>query len=63
MFAKAESREDIQGVVAALGGHKLSHLFFIDNSILFCNTSLEEWSRAKSILNQYERASSQMINE
>lgn len=63
MSTKAKSRGGIQGVAAARGGNKLSHLFFADYSILFCNASLEDWSRVKSILKQYERTSGPMINE
>lgn len=50
-------------MAAAHGGNKLSHLIFVDDNILFCNATLEDWTKIKSILNKYERASAQMINE
>lgn len=63
MKIKVETRGKIQRVVAVRGGKKISHLFFADNNILFCSTTLEKWTRIKTILHKYERALGQMANE
>lgn len=63
MITKAEYKGDIQGVTAGSGDNKISHLFFTDDSILFCNASLEDWIKVKAILKLYERVSGQMVND
>lgn len=40
----------------------LSHLFFTDNSLIFCRASREECQVIKEIFKRYEQASGQMIN-
>lgn len=63
MKTKAETIGEIQRVVAVRGGKKISHLFFADDNILFCSTTLEEWTRIKTIIHKYERVFGQMANE
>ncbi|KAI5323914.1 hypothetical protein L3X38_032987 [Prunus dulcis] len=52
----------IKGVSVAQGAPILSHLFFADDSILFCNAHLSDVSNLLQILRVYEQASGQIIN-
>lgn len=61
MIHKAKSVGNIQGVATVRGGTRLSHLFFTDDSILFCRTTAEKWDRVKTILGKYERGG-QVVN-
>lgn len=63
MLSRVEHRGNIQGVATARGDNKISYLFFADNNIPFCNTSLLDWIKGKTILKNYERASRQMVND
>jgi hypothetical protein len=40
----------------------LSHLFFADDSLLFCRATFSEWCTIHEILDIYEKASGQKIN-
>ena len=44
------------------GGLKLSHLFFANDSLIFCKASLEECDALQQILKVYEHASGQQLN-
>ena len=43
-------------------GPKLSHLFFTDNSLIFCKATMEECNALQRILQVYENASGQQLN-
>jgi hypothetical protein len=62
LIRTAEQNRSITGLSIARGGFKLSHLFFADDSLLFCRASFMEWVSIHSILEDYERASGQKIN-
>ena len=47
----------IMGFPVTRGGTRLSHLFFADDSLLFCKASIFEWARIQQILQIYEMAS------
>lgn len=55
-------RGHITGLPIAKGGFRLSHLFFVDDSVLFCRATFSEWCSIQDILEVYERASSQKLN-
>jgi hypothetical protein len=49
------------GPISARGVH-LSHLFFVDDSLLLCWENLNEGRAVSQILQQYEMASGQKLN-
>ena len=53
----------LKGVVACARGPNISHLFFIDDSLIFCQETKEEYSTLISILEKYEQASCQQLNQ
>ena len=52
----------IHGIAAARRGPKISHLFFADDSLLFCRAEREECNKVVEILDCYEKASGQIVN-
>ena len=44
------------------GGPSISHLFFADDSIIFCKTTTEECDALQQVLNTYEQALGQQLN-
>lgn len=62
LMQTAEREGRISGVPIAVGGTRLSHLFFADDSPLFCRANPMEWSTIPDLLNLYERASGQQLN-
>ena len=52
----------ISGISVAQGAPTISHLFFADDSLFFCNAHLADCAYLLQILSMYERASGQKIN-
>jgi hypothetical protein len=63
LIRKAEREQTIWGIAICRGGPRLSHLFFADDSVIFCRASQHEGGVLQAILKLYERASGQKINE
>ena len=62
LLHKAEMEGHIRGVAIYRNGPKVSHLFFADDSVLFCNAKEEECQKILDIPSIYERGSGQKIN-
>lgn len=62
MLWKAEEEHNITGLSIARGGPRINHLFFTDDSLLFCKASSQEWGNIQAILELYERASGPKLN-
>uniref|UniRef100_A0A2N9G3M1 Reverse transcriptase domain-containing protein n=1 Tax=Fagus sylvatica TaxID=28930 RepID=A0A2N9G3M1_FAGSY len=62
LIRKAENQKLIQGISISRGGPRFSHLFFADDSIIFCRAKIEECRALREILKLYEDASGQKLN-
>lgn len=62
LLFKAERNCVITGVPTSFRGPRLSHLFFADDSVLFCKSNAVEWRRIIRILGIYEKGSGQKLN-
>jgi hypothetical protein len=63
LLREAEMTDKIHGVAICRGGPKISHLLFADDSLLFCHAKVDECMRLLAVLEQYEKASGQVINK
>jgi hypothetical protein len=59
----AERNGWLRGVPTSVNGPRLTHLFFADDSLLFCKVNQREWHCLCEILDIYERASGQRLNK
>ena len=55
LIKKAETNGDIRGVSICRNGPRVSHLFFADDSVLFCRAKVEECQRVLDLLSIYEK--------
>ena len=62
LLKSATQKGLIQGVAAASKGPKISHLFFADDSLLFCRARREECNKLVEILDKHKKASGQVVN-
>jgi hypothetical protein len=62
LLFKEEQRGVLTGVPTSPKGPWLSHLFFADDSLLFCKANSVEWRRLMKILGIYEARSGQKLN-
>jgi hypothetical protein len=63
LLSQAEIDGSIVGVPTSSRGPRINHLFFADDSLLFCKASQEQWQRLSMLLNAYEKASGQQLNK
>ena len=62
LIQSAMDRGQMEGVKICRGGPRLSHLFFANNSLMFCKATLKECDELQRLLAVYEKASSQSLN-
>ena len=62
LLQEAEDEGSIKGVAISRYGPRVSHLFFADDSVLFCRATEAECQRVLDILSTYERGTGQKIN-
>lgn len=62
MVTKANTEGLLTRVPTLKRGSKISHLFFADNSLLFWRFNLAQWCNLSAILQIYEEASRQKMN-
>ena len=62
LLAKAVASGEIRGISICRGGPRLTHLFFADDSLLFCRASVQECMHIQDLLSTYEDASGQKLN-
>ena len=54
--------QQLNGISICMGSPKITHLFFADDSLLFCSANGTECNKLKEILRIYESALGQKIN-
>jgi hypothetical protein len=62
LITQLQLNNKIKGIAIATNAPQISHLFFADDSILFCRAKPEEAAHLMAALKEYERASDQQIN-
>jgi hypothetical protein len=62
LLCKAQQKGVISGVPTSKKGPSISHLFFADDSLVFCKANMVEWRRILNIIDVYERGLGQRIN-
>lgn len=62
LINRAKGWEEIKGLTIRKCGTSISHIFFIEDNIMFCKASNEDWDKVKAVLKLYENDSGQVIN-
>jgi hypothetical protein len=62
MLSWANREGALTGVPTSKRGPHIGHLFFADDSLLFCRANIQQWNCLSSILKKYEKASGQRLN-
>ena len=62
LIHEAAMNQQINGISICRGCPLITHLFFADNSLLFCKAKEQECHALVTILNRYKEASGQKIN-
>jgi hypothetical protein len=62
LIRKAERDQLFRGVAICHGSPRLSDLFFVDDSVIFCRASTSNYGVIQNLLSLYEKASGQKVN-
>ncbi|KAL2895927.1 hypothetical protein RDABS01_000461 [Bienertia sinuspersici] len=62
LLSKAANEGRIHGARICRGAPRISHLFFVDDSLLFARATMQECFVITDIISLYERASGQKVN-
>jgi hypothetical protein len=62
MLSRADRMGVLEGVPTSRRGPRINHLFFADDSLLFCRADGNHWNKLSNILHTYEIASGQRLN-
>ena len=62
LIKKAVANGLLEGISVCRGGPCLSHLFFADDSLIFCKATVEECEALQKVLCAYEQSSGQQLN-
>ena len=62
LLHKASVRKELKVVAASTRGPRISHLFFADDSLIFCKATKKEGVEVQRILQVYESSSGQQLN-
>ena len=63
LINKVGEKGDIKGYALCRKSPRLTHLFFADDSLLFCKATSQECQQVLDILDTYGRCSGQQINK
>lgn len=63
LLNRAEQRGMMSGVATAKGGIKLTHILFADDYIIFSKARKEDWKAIHGVLQVYEKAFGQVLNQ
>ena len=62
LIKKSMDMGEMEGIIVCRGGPYLSHLFFANDSIIFCKSTLDECNAIQRILGVFEQALGQQLN-
>ena len=62
LIKKSMDMGEMEGIIVCRGGPCLSHLFFANDSIIFCKSTLDKCNAIQRILGVFEQALGQQLN-